>query len=1048
MIISNKPITHIYHISDIHFRNLKRHKEYRHVLNQFIDNVKEDNIEDAIIYIGGDIAHAKTDMSPELIREISWFLVECANLKPTILIAGNHDCNLSNSYRLDVITPIVQNINHSNIHYLKDTGVYYFGNVAFAVYSILDKKENWPHASTINADTKICLFHGPINTARTDVGYSIYSKSFTSQLFDGFDMALLGDIHTRQFVDKPTIVYSGSAIQQNHSESLKGHGYLLWDVAKRTYQEFDIHNDYGFYTLDVIGGKVPIVTDIPKYPRLRVRLTNTEASKVKRVLADIRKKYKIEEFTVTRLDTLNNQKNGTFSNKISIGNVKDVEFQNQLLSEYLEHHFMLDDDTIERLKEINRNINLKIVDSDLVEGVRWIPKQFEFSNMFSYGEGNLIRFDNLNGLIGLFAPNAQGKSSVIDSLLFCMFDKTSRTILAKKIMNINKTSFECKFNFELDGVQYYIERKAKIVNRGKNVKVDVQFWKIEDGVVVSLNGKDRNGTNKVIREYLGTYEDFILTTISIQNNNALFIDKLQSDRKDILAQFLGVNIFDKLYQIASEDNKNNSILLKKFKQDDFTERLAALEIAIEKKNKELADTKSFIKEIKTKIETINDSIIQNNSNIISVMMDGTSIDVLNNRLNSEKSVNDKIVESLNSSYTNIEKLELLQIQTDDLMDVYDEVDILINYDILTTYRIRYDKLVHTLNQLQSNLSELENQLAHLNEHKYNENCAVCMDNSKLIILSKADLNSKIESTNSQILTLSDEIKILQTEINSVLRYEELYLKLEEFKSTETKINSELVKLINRVTSGEFDLLVSNERLKKINDDIENYYKNEKQILINESIRNIIAGLTLDKTKLNKQLVTAENMLLNIVSELSTLQSDIQSIENRILQIQGLEEENLLFEYYLNAVGRDGISYELISKILPAIEGEVNNILAQIVEFGVSIDIDGKNIDAYIVYDDKSWSLEMASGMERFITGIAIRVALINMCNLPKPNFLVIDEGMGTLDTDSLSSLYLLFSYLKTQFDFVLVISHLDTIRDMVDALAEIKKINGFSHIKI
>ena len=35
-------------------------------------------------------------------------------------------------------------------------------------------------------------------------------------------------------------------------------------------------------------------------------------------------------------------------------------------------------------------------------------------------------------------------------------------------------------------------------------------------------------------------EDFILTALSLQNNNTAFIDKSQSERKDLLAQFLAL----------------------------------------------------------------------------------------------------------------------------------------------------------------------------------------------------------------------------------------------------------------------------------------------------------------------------------------------------------------------------------------------------------------------------------------------------------------------------------------------------------------------------
>ena len=74
-----KNVEKIYHVSDIHLRNVKRHKEYRSVFENFYNQVKEDALENAIIFIGGDVAHAKTEMSPELVAEIADFFNKCAD---------------------------------------------------------------------------------------------------------------------------------------------------------------------------------------------------------------------------------------------------------------------------------------------------------------------------------------------------------------------------------------------------------------------------------------------------------------------------------------------------------------------------------------------------------------------------------------------------------------------------------------------------------------------------------------------------------------------------------------------------------------------------------------------------------------------------------------------------------------------------------------------------------------------------------------------------------------------------------------------------------
>ena len=151
--------------------------------------------------------------------------------------------------------------------------------------------------------------------------------------------------------------------------------------------------------------------------------------------------------------------------------------------------------------------------------------------------------------------------------------------------------------------------------------------------------------------------------------------------------------------------------------------------------------------------------------------------------------------------------------------------------------------------------------------------------------------------------------------------------------------------------------------------------------------------------------------------------------------------------FLEAVQRDGVPYDLISKSLPTIEGAVNDILAQIVDFQILFEMDGKNINCNIVYDnDNIWPLELSSGMERFISSLAIRVGLINVSNLPASNFLAIDEGWGTMDSENLNSVYNLFQFLKSQFDFSLIISHIETMRDAVDTLLDVHKKNGFSSV--
>ena len=208
-----RKLKYIHHISDIQIRNLKRHKEYEEVFERTYEEIRK-NKDNAVAYIGGDIAHSKTDMSPELVDQLSRLFKNLADIVPTIIIAGNHDCNLNNLSRLDVLTPIVNNLNHPNLHYLKDSGAYKCADTTFVVWDCWTDEKDFITSDQVDGDTKVVLFHGTVDRAETDLGFNLPSDVHIDK-FKGYDLGLLGDIHKRQHLNKEeTISYCGSLVQQ------------------------------------------------------------------------------------------------------------------------------------------------------------------------------------------------------------------------------------------------------------------------------------------------------------------------------------------------------------------------------------------------------------------------------------------------------------------------------------------------------------------------------------------------------------------------------------------------------------------------------------------------------------------------------------------------------------------------------------------------------------------------------------------------------------------------------------------------------------------
>ena len=69
------------HIADTHIRNLKYHKEYREVFSQLYKKLSKENV-DCIIHCG-DIAHTKTQISPELVERCAECVKNVADTAPT-----------------------------------------------------------------------------------------------------------------------------------------------------------------------------------------------------------------------------------------------------------------------------------------------------------------------------------------------------------------------------------------------------------------------------------------------------------------------------------------------------------------------------------------------------------------------------------------------------------------------------------------------------------------------------------------------------------------------------------------------------------------------------------------------------------------------------------------------------------------------------------------------------------------------------------------------------------------------------------------------------
>lgn len=1059
----------IAHCADIHIRKLHRFVEYREVFGRFYEQLTK--LKPDLIYIAGDVVHGKLDTSPEETRLVADFLLNLSNIAKTIVIPGNHDTNLNNKSREDVLSPIVDLIKqiNPNIEYWKHSGKYTIGDVDFGVMSIFDVdkdgmqiKSNLPDPSTMSNKHKIALFHGTVGNYEVDNGLVMRDDKIKVTDFNGYDIVMLGDIHKRQSLnEKGTIVYPGSLIQQNFSED-PSHGFVLWDVVNRRADYHQVKNSYGYKTITVESGQIKNTMNfVPEKGHIRIRHTDTSIEQIKDIKLGLHKSYPYIKSIKTEKTDL--QPTANVDRKVFIGDVRDVQYQEKLLREHLAVN-QISEEQIKRLIEINifTNDSPDIVKADVARNINWKLKSIKFDNMFSYGENNFVNFENLDGVVGLVAPNHSGKSALIDSLAYAIFDICSRTARAVDVLNRRKKHFSITINIEVDGNDYFIKRigkyKKRVSKKHKTITelcpVTVKFYMMESGELVDLTGAARKntqygaGTNENIKSLLGTFDDFCLTAMSLQSNGTNFIDKRQHERKTILSQFLDIGIFDQLHDIARKDISDDRVLLKRLQEDKLYETLVNVDSKIQKISDSLEHKSKQHQQIQDNVNKQEEEKIKLLKQMYRIDDKIDDIETLNTSLENDKVQLTTLSAELDDDLEYKEKLRPLFNRYNTKLSNIDEQTINSKLSKYVDLYSKYTELKTEQSILDNQQKALQDKLSTLESYKYDPKCEYCITNGEMQITEKKQTKTKIDNIVAQLTSITKQTTDLQNVEDKLNEYKKQNTKYNLLLEEINQIKQDSFKLANRITDkqGTIKLLLST--ISNTEHLIKQYNKNAIKIQKNKQLTDQITIIENDLLSLSDKLAEHNLKINSISKELHRLEVERETVNNSIKKMVSLEQKINDYELYLTSISRDGIPFNLISTTITAVEQEINDVLDNMmVGFILKLEMDdNKNIMAKIQYDQESWPLELCSGMEKFVSSIAIRIGLINISTLPRPNFIIIDEGFGTLDSDNIGNMKGAFEYLKTQFDFVLIVTHLDTIKDYMDYLIPIEVDNGYSKV--
>jgi DNA repair protein SbcC/Rad50 len=309
---------------------------------------------------------------------------------------------------------------------------------------------------------------------------------------------------------------------------------------------------------------------------------------------------------------------------------------------------------------------------------------------------------------------------------------------------------------------------------------------------------------------------------------------------------------------------------------------------------------------------------------------------------------------------------------------------------------------------------------------------------------------------------------IDTELASVgydaVTHEEMRRQLKQLEPYEREKNhlDEALKLIGQ----EKEAAVKAQQEAKTKRDSIAQESTKKQTLSAEIVR-------LPQTR--QELDAAEAEYKDLTLHCNRAQEALGSVKSQLQRLGELElkkkekedkmalsaREEAVYRDLSKAFGKTGIQALLIEAALPEIETEANRLLSRMTENRMHVTFETQKetkkgtvqetLDIAIADELGTRNYEMFSGGEAFRINFAVRIALSRLlarrAGAPLPT-LIIDEGFGTQDNTGIEKLKEAITSIQNDFNKILVITHMDDLKDAFPTRIDVTKTSNGSMISV
>ncbi len=711
--------------------------------------------------------------------------------------------------------------------------------------------------------------------------------------------------------------------------------------------------------------------------------------------------------------------------------VLDENYQKQLIQTYLSDNKI--DVPVEYLMKLDSSVNVELEDyKDQTNRYKKFKiKQIEFSNFLSFGDRNRIDFTDKLGITSVVSnpPNFGGKTTMtVDLLLFLFFGVTSKTDKMEEVFNrfSDEDAVVVRGMVEIEGDSYVIKRSI-IRKQGRNgdytCKSELDFYQVlPKGGVKQLNGEQRKFTDDLIKTYVGSYDDFLITILTTGDNLDDLIKTKPTERGRILTKFIGLEFFREKEKIAKKKHqewKETSKLYHNNSQDILSR--------IEVEQTKIKDNQEFIKSLeitlKGKLDLLKEFDAERDRlNGIRINNIDTELYKLDEQV--IQSGIDKVKQMIESKKTEIDQLRKENPTPKDHFDVD-------TYSTkVTALREAKDKEI----ELKLEIAQIEKTISNLKDGEICQSCKRPLegvDHKKEIADNEKKLKSKT-AEHKKVGKLIDELT------KTISTYETLKELWDQYNKAELLLGNKEMELVN-----------FNGSLERGQDKLKQYYLAKEALETNKVIDTDLQKL---KFKTENETNEKDGLMLQINSlkkDIELSETKITDYNNLITELKREEIVDKIFKTYLDVYGKNGISKMVLGTMIPLINSHLKILLSDTCDFDLVMRMNEKSEIEFWMVDCETGiekPLASGSGYEKTVSSLALRCVLSKVCSLPKPNIIIFDEVTGKVSNDNLDRLGTFFEKLKSLFEHIWVISHNPYVQDWADNIVRVEKTDNISKV--